>query len=354
MASGDDLKFMRRCLELAMKAEGKTYPNPLVGSVIVREGLIIGEGYHVRAGEPHAEVMAIESVKDRSLLKSSVLYVNLEPCSHHGKTPPCADRIIAEGIPVVYLGTKDTCDKVAGRGIARLQEAGVRVVAGVAEDECRSINKRFFTFNEKKRPYIILKWAQSADGFIDIERGDSHDAGTVWITGEPERVLVHKWRSEEQSILIGAGTLRNDDPLLNVRDWKGKNPVRLILSGSGVLPEKISMTEIIGSQVVFTFFPEKVSMPGSVVVKLNSREASAVQVIDYLFKWGVQSLFIEGGAGVLGHFISLGLWDEARIFHGNKVFRKGQKAPVIKGRIETERKFSSSTLEIIKNSGLTE
>jgi len=352
MTSGDDIKFMRRCLELAGKAEGRTYPNPLVGSVIVREGLIIGEGYHLRAGEPHAEIMAIDSVKDRSLLKSSVLYVNLEPCSHHGKTPPCADRIIAEGIPVVFAGTKDTSDKVAGRGIARLQEAGVRVVTGVEEDGCRRMNKRFFTFHEKKRPYIILKWAQSVDGFIDIERGDSPDPGAGWITGEPERVLVHKWRSEEQSILIGAGTLRNDDPLLNVRDWKGNNPVRLILSGSGVLPEKISMTALIGSQVIFTFFPEKVYMPGSVVVKLNTREASAMQIIDYLFRWGIQSLFIEGGAGVLSHFITLGLWDEARIFHGTKVFRKGLKAPVIKGRTESEGKFSSSTLEIIRNDSL--
>ncbi|MDX9725997.1 MAG: bifunctional diaminohydroxyphosphoribosylaminopyrimidine deaminase/5-amino-6-(5-phosphoribosylamino)uracil reductase RibD [Bacteroidales bacterium] len=349
MTSGDDLKFMRRCLDLALKAEGRTYPNPLVGSVIVREGLIIGEGYHVKAGEPHAEIMAIESVKDRTLLKSSALYVNLEPCSHHGKTPPCADRIIAEGIPVVFLGTKDTSDKVAGKGISRLREAGCRVVVGVAEDECRSINKRFFSFHEKKRPYIVLKWAQSADGFIDIERGESPDTRAGWITGEPERVLVHKWRSEEQSILIGAGTLRNDDPLLNVRYWKGKNPVRLVLSGSGTLPEKPSMTEIIGSQVVFTFFPEKVEMPGSVVVKLNTREASAVQIIDYLFRWGIQSLFIEGGAKVLCHFISLGLWDEARIFHGTKVFRRGLKAPVINGRTVSEKKFSSSNLKIIVN-----
>jgi diaminohydroxyphosphoribosylaminopyrimidine deaminase/5-amino-6-(5-phosphoribosylamino)uracil reductase len=349
MAGNNDLKFMQRCLELASKAEGMTYPNPMVGSVIVHEGEIIGEGYHIKAGGPHAEVMAIGSVKNRELLASSTIYVNLEPCSHFGKTPPCADLIISHKIPVVVVGTTDTSDKVSGKGLSKLREAGCKVILGVAEDECRKINKRFFTFQEKRRPYIILKWAQSADGFIDIKREKGNKAGPGWITGKPERILVHKWRAEEQAILVGAETVRADNPLLNVREWKGSNPVRLILSGSGIIREELAMNKLIGSQVIFSFYPEKINLPGSVVVKLNNHESSAVQILDYLFRWGIQSLFIEGGASVLNHFINLGLWDEARIFYGEQIFRDGVKAPEVGGKLFLKTKFSKSRLEILLN-----
>jgi diaminohydroxyphosphoribosylaminopyrimidine deaminase/5-amino-6-(5-phosphoribosylamino)uracil reductase len=349
MAGDNDLKFMNRCLDLAAKAEGMTFPNPLVGAVIVHQGKIIGEGYHLKAGSPHAEVNAIESVKDRKLLASSVMYVNLEPCSHFGQTPPCADLIISYKIPEVVVGTTDTSGKVSGKGIAGLQAAGCKVTVGVAEDECRMINRRFFTFHEKKRPYITLKWAQSSDGFIDFRREKKSGTGPDWITGKPERILVHKWRASEQTILAGGETVRTDNPQLNVRDWKGNNPVRLILTGSGSLPEDLAINKLIGSNVIFTFYPEKINIAGSVIVKLNQRESSASQIIDYLYKWGIQSLFIEGGVKVLTHFISLGFWDEARIFHGDKVFKEGVKAPEIKGKLFMATKFSKSNLEILLN-----
>ncbi len=346
MAGADHLKFMKRCLELASKAEGLTYPNPLVGSVIVHNGRIIGEGYHVKAGSRHAEVLAIESVKDRELLFSSTLYVNLEPCSHYGKTPPCADRIITEGIPVVVSGATDTSTKVSGKGFARLREAGCRVITNIASEECRFINRRFLTFHEKRRPYIVLKWAQSADGFIGRDKERRMTEGPLWITGNSERILVHKWRVTEQAILVGGETVRADNPKLNVREWTGNSPIRLILSGSGNLPSNLAMNDLIGPQVVFTFFPDKVNMPRSVVVKLNKNEPSAIQVLDYLYKWGIQSLLIEGGSTVLNHFMSLGLWDEARVFQGYQVLGSGVKAPGVMGRLISQQVFSNSRLDI--------
>ncbi|HPV16584.1 MAG TPA: bifunctional diaminohydroxyphosphoribosylaminopyrimidine deaminase/5-amino-6-(5-phosphoribosylamino)uracil reductase RibD [Bacteroidales bacterium] len=346
MAGADHLKFMKRCLELASKAEGLTYPNPLVGSVIVNNGRIIGEGYHVKAGSRHAEVLAIESVKDRELLFSSTLYVNLEPCSHYGKTPPCADRIITEGIPVIVSGATDTSTKVSGKGFARLREAGCRVITNIASEECRFINRRFLTFHEKRRPYIVLKWAQSADGFIGRDKERRMTEGPLWITGNSERILVHKWRVTEQAILVGGETVRADNPKLNVREWTGNSPIRLILSGSGNLPSNLAMNDLIGPQVVFTFFPDKVNMPRSVVVKLNKNEPSAIQVLDYLYKWGIQSLLIEGGSTVLNHFMSLGLWDEARVFQGYQVLGSGVKAPGLMGRLISQQVFSNSRLYI--------
>jgi len=349
MAAEDDMKYMRRCLDLASKAEGMTYPNPMVGSVIVHEGAIIGEGYHVKSGGPHAEVIAIGSVKNKELLASSTIYVSLEPCSHFGKTPPCADLIVAHNIPVIVVGTTDTSSKVSGKGLSNLKAAGCKVIVGVAEDECRRINRRFFTFHEKKRPYITLKWAQSADGFIDINRENVYRSGPGWITGKSERILVHKWRASEQAILVGAETVRVDNPLLNVREWKGNDPLRIILSGTGSLPAKLSMNDLPGSQVIFSFYPEKIEMPGSVFIRLNQNESSALQILDYLYRCDIQSIFIEGGAKILTHFISSGLWDEARIFYGDQLFRNGVKAPEINGRLISKTKFSKSTLEILLN-----
>jgi diaminohydroxyphosphoribosylaminopyrimidine deaminase/5-amino-6-(5-phosphoribosylamino)uracil reductase len=326
MPETDDIKFMKRCLELACRSEGRTYPNPMVGSVIVYEGLIIGEGYHLKAGEPHAEVNAINSVLDKNMLKSATLYVNLEPCAHHGKTPPCTDLIISSGIRRVVAGTIDTSEKVSGRGVAKLKESGCEVITGVLEEDCRWINRRFFTFHEKKRPYIILKWAQSGDGFIDIERKKNRIREPKWITGNAERVLVHRWRASEQSILAGAGTIRTDNPKLNVRDWTGKDPLRLILSSSGKLNSNSSLFGTNGINIVFTHNADA-KIKNSVIVKLDEKSSSSVQIADYLYSTGIQSVLIEGGAKVISHFISSGLWDEARIFSGKENFEKEKIFP---------------------------
>jgi diaminohydroxyphosphoribosylaminopyrimidine deaminase / 5-amino-6-(5-phosphoribosylamino)uracil reductase len=348
MEEKEDIKFMRRCLELASGGEGFTYPNPMVGSVIVCDGRIIGEGYHQKAGGAHAEVIAISSVRDRRKLKDSTLYVNLEPCSHFGKTPPCADFIIEHAIPRIVAGTADPSDKVSGKGFARLREAGCVVTEGVCVEESRRLNRRFFTFHERKRPYITLKWAQSADGFIDIIRSESHAARPTWITGQPERSLVHKWRSEEQAILVGAGTVRADDPKLNVRDWKGRDPERLILSSSGRIDMESSIFKERGTALVFT--RNRVpGIPGAVQILLDKKEESCIQISNYLFNAGIQSLLIEGGAEVLNHFISNGMWDEARIFKGEKYFERGVPAPLLTGELFSKTIFSSSSLEIYLN-----
>jgi diaminohydroxyphosphoribosylaminopyrimidine deaminase / 5-amino-6-(5-phosphoribosylamino)uracil reductase len=348
MQGKDDIKFMRRCLDLAVSAEGLTYPNPMVGSVIVYEGLIIGEGFHLKAGSPHAEEYAIISVKDKALLPDAVLYVNLEPCSHFGMRPPCADLIIKEGIRKVVIGTLDTSDKVSGKGIEKLKSAGCEVVIGIIEDECRFINRRFFTFHEKKRPYIILKWAQSADRFIGIERGKKSERKPTWIIGKAEKVLVHKWRASEQSILAGAGTIRADNPELTVRDWSGKSPMRLVLSGSGDLGINQPLFRTIGTDIVFTH-STSVQIPDSEAVIIDKNRDSLLQVAEYLYSKEIQSVIIEGGAQVMNHYISIGLWDEARIFKGTKNFINGIEAPVIKGKIQSITKFSSSELQVILN-----
>jgi diaminohydroxyphosphoribosylaminopyrimidine deaminase/5-amino-6-(5-phosphoribosylamino)uracil reductase len=348
MKGSDDIKFMRRCLDLARKAEGMTYPNPMVGSVIVHEGRITGEGYHIRAGDPHAEVLAISCVHDQKNLPLSTLYVNLEPCSHHGRTPPCADLIIAKGIRRVVVGTSDTSSKVAGQGIKKLGEAGCEVIVGVLEDSCRWLNRRFFTFHEKRRPYIILKWAQSADGFIDAERTPEAFRRPLWITGEAERVLVHRWRAAEQSILAGAGTVRTDNPQLNVRDWTGENPLRLILTGSGKIDADSMLFRTEGTNILFSY-DGGLNVPGAYTVKLDEKKSSVEQVLDYLYHKGIQSLIVEGGAQVFSHFISEGFWDEARVFTGGAFFGKGVAAPRPKGNKVSGLAYSSGSLDLFLN-----
>lgn len=340
-----DNKFMRRCLELASAAEGMTYPNPLVGCVIVSDGIIIGEGYHMRAGEAHAEINAINSVSDKSLLRSSTLYVNLEPCSHFGKTPPCADFIISSGIPRIIIGTPDTSEKVSGKGAEKLRMAGCEVKTGVLGEECRRINRRFFTINEKKRPYIILKWAESADGYIDHLRNEGELNEHAWISGKPERVLVHKWRSEEAAILVGAGTIRSDNPRLNVREWKGRNPVRIILTSTGNLGKELHLNETNGTLIVFTH-NENADIPGADKVILDKNKEASQQIAEYLYQKGIGSLFIEGGAKVINHFISTGFWDEARVFKGKTGFGGGVKAPDFNYKFSQGTRFTGSSLGI--------
>lgn len=348
MADANDLKFMRRCLDLAVRAEGMTYPNPMVGAVVVCDGLIIGEGYHLRSGTPHAEVIAIESVKDKSLLGRSTLYVSLEPCSHFGKTPPCTDLIISHGIPKVVIGTIDTSEKVSGNGYDRLAAAGCEIVKGIMEEECRRLNRRFFTFHEKKRPYITLKWAQSADGYMDVVRPQNSSVEPFWISGKPERVLVHKWRTWEQSILIGAGTIRSDNPGLNVRYWKGNDPIRVILTGSGALNNYLIKNKSKSPVIVFTR-NAGADFRNAEKVILKKNIPSARQVIDYLFRSDIQSVFIEGGAKVLKHFIKTGLWDEAKIFSGMTRFNEGLKAPEINGKLYWQEDFGTSRLKVLLN-----
>src|SRR6187402_177178 len=229
-------KYIKRCIELAKNGLGTTYPNPLVGSVIVYENEIIGEGWHRMAGEAHAEVNAVNSVKDQSLLSKSTIYVSLEPCSHYGKTPPCCDLIIRHQIPNVVVGTVDSFSEVSGNGIKKLIEAGKNVTVGILEEECRQLNKRFFTFHEKKRPYVILKWAESQDGFIAPAQKEVRTP--LWITNAFSRQLVHKWRTEEQAILVGTKTVIDDNPRLDARDWQGENPVRIVLDNCNRIPKE--------------------------------------------------------------------------------------------------------------------
>lgn len=351
MSETDDIKFMRRCLDLAQLAEGMTYPNPMVGSVIVNKGRIIGEGFHLKAGTPHAEVNAVNAVSDRSLLKDSVLYVSLEPCSHFGKTPPCADMIIAAGIPKVVIATPDTSLKVAGRGIEKLRNAGCEVVTGVLHEEARRLNRRFFSFHERGRPYITLKWAESADGYIDMVRGEDFSREPNWITGKPERVLVHRWRAAEEAILVGAGTVRCDNPRLNVRYWTGNDPLRIILSRSG---EAVALfSHEAGDESPFVIFTcnDRLTAPGMEKVLLYEEKPAALQIADYLAGRGIQSLFVEGGAMTLSHFITTGYWDEARVFRGSVKFRAGVRAPFIQGEPSSSVQFTRSSLDYYLNTG---
>ncbi len=346
MAEDVDNKYMRRCLDLAVGAEGLTRPNPVVGAVVVCDGRITGEGYHIYSGGPHAEVIAVNAVKDRSTLNRSTLYVSLEPCCHHGKTPPCTDMIISAEIPRIVVGTLDTSAKVSGKGIEILRAAGKEVRVGVLENECRWLNRRFFTWHEKKRPYIILKWAESSDGFIDLERRADSTPEPYWITGLPERVLVHKWRATEEAILVGGETIRKDNPRLNVRYWKGKDPLIVILSRSGNIENYLERYETKTNILTFTFKKDRIK-DDVIQVVLESEDVAAEKICNTLYEMGIQSLIVEGGAVVLNHFISKGFWDEARIFKGFKEFKKGVKAPVIEGKVINELNFETSKLRII-------
>ncbi len=320
-------KYINRCIKLAKNGLGTTFPNPLVGCVIVYEEKIIGEGWHKKAGEPHAEVNAINSVKDKSLLSKSTLYVSLEPCSHFGKTPPCCDAIITHKIPNVVVGTIDPNSKVAGSGIKRLLENHVNVTVGFLEKECNELNKRFFTFHTKKRPYIILKWAESLEGYIAPISKDKLEP--IWISNPFSRQLVHKWRTEEQAILVGTKTVVDDNPKLNSRDWRGNDPIRIIVDKSGKIndnyfvKDKSIKTIIITEQENLTS-SENVSYEN--VIFDNSLPSSICNV---LFNNNIQSVIIEGGRTTIQSFIDSNFWDEARVFIGNVHLNSGVKAPIL-------------------------
>lgn len=309
---------------------GYVAPNPLVGAVIVYNGKVIGEGFHRAFEQAHAEVNAINSVTDQSLLKKSTLYVNLEPCSHTGKTPPCSDLIVEKGIPRVVIGTIDPNEVVAGKGIEKLRKDGVEVVYGILENNCRELNKRFFTFHEKKRPYIILKWAQSEDGFIDKIRKPGEPIGANWISNQLSRTLVHKWRSQEQSIMVGTNTVITDNPKLNVRHWHGQSPLRIIPDRTLRIPATAAVLDNEATTIVFN--EKKTELKDNIeFVKIDFKDGGIKSIFSDLYNRQINSVFIEGGKELIESLIKENLWDEARIFIGNKLFGKGIEAPKIKG-----------------------
>lgn len=339
--------YIARCIELAKNGFGTSYPNPMVGSVIVYNGQIIGEGWHRKSGEPHAEVIAIRSVKDPSLLDKATIYVSLEPCSHFGKTPPCCDLIIKNKIPNVVIGTVDYNIKVAGNGIKRLKEAGANVIVGVLEKECYELNQRFFTFHEKKRPYIILKWAQTKDDFIAPLA--KNDQKPVWITNSYSRQLVHKWRTEEHAILVGTQTVIDDNPKLNARDWEGNNPIRVVIDQNNRIPETANIFDNQSKTIVFSKNKAVVSSENTIFEVIDFQDNIAQQIVERLFQHQIQSVIIEGGTQTLQTFIDANLWDEARVFIGNSEFGNGIKAPMLNKTPSKKEKIGTDELVIIKN-----
>ncbi|HEX7415103.1 MAG TPA: bifunctional diaminohydroxyphosphoribosylaminopyrimidine deaminase/5-amino-6-(5-phosphoribosylamino)uracil reductase RibD [Bacteroidia bacterium] len=317
---------MQRALLLAEIGLGSVAPNPMVGCVIMHDAQLIGEGYHRNYGEAHAEVNAINSVKDKSLLSKSVLYVTLEPCSHIGKTPPCADLIIAHKIKRVVVSCIDFNPLVAGKGIEKLRSDGIEVRTGLLRNEARKLNKRFFTFHEKKRPYIILKWAQTKDGFISKHPPFSREEN--WITNEKSNKLVHTWRTQEQAILVGTTTTLLDNPALTVRLAEGRNPIRILIDKN----LKVPLTNTIFSEEAETLvFTQKDKQNSSHIAyhKIDVTQDSISQILEALYHKEIISLIVEGGAHTLQSFIDKGLWDEARVFTGNKFFKEGVKAPIL-------------------------
>jgi diaminohydroxyphosphoribosylaminopyrimidine deaminase/5-amino-6-(5-phosphoribosylamino)uracil reductase len=343
---------MKRCIELAKNGLGTTYPNPLVGSVIVHEGKIIGEGWHKKAGEPHAEVNAVNSVKDKSLLKEATIYVSLEPCSHFGKTPPCCDLIIANEIPNVVVGTVDPFAKVAGNGIKKLVKSGKNVTVGILEDECNELNKRFFTFHQKKRPFIILKWAETADGFIapKMLKPVQHDKlRPVWITNQYSRQLVHKWRTEEQAILVGTNTVLDDNPKLDARDFSGNNPIRIVLDKSGKISENYHVKNNSQKTIFISESENFISTENCIYENAIFGIHLISSICDILYKNDIQSVIIEGGSKTLQSFIDANLWDEARVFKGDTTFQNGTLAPNISGNPVAGFDIMNDELKIFKN-----
>ncbi|MDR1631289.1 MAG: bifunctional diaminohydroxyphosphoribosylaminopyrimidine deaminase/5-amino-6-(5-phosphoribosylamino)uracil reductase RibD [Dysgonamonadaceae bacterium] len=302
-------KYISRCLQLASYGRGFTAPNPMVGAVIVHQGKIIGEGFHRKYGGPHAEVNAIASVKEEQLLKESTLYVNLEPCSHYGKTPPCSELIIRKQIPRVVIGQIDPFPEVSGKGIKRLKEAGVEVVCGILEKECCALNKNYLTFIEEHRPYIILKWAQSADGFMDKFREEGDGRKPVRFSGSFTQMLVHKLRAEEAAIMIGRRTKLLDKPALNVRFWKGNDPERMVADSSKTLQNQLQE----------------------------------------LYAKNLQSLIVEGGSKLLHAFLAEDLWDETQIEISPVLLGEGVRAPVLlNGVLQNVQKCENSTIFLYK------
>lgn len=341
---------MDRCLQLAQHGAGRVAPNPMVGAVLVHNDEIIGEGYHQKYGQAHAEVNCLNSVaeENRQLISDSTIYVSLEPCSHFGKTPPCADLIIEKKIPKVVIGCKDVFKEVAGRGIQKLERAGVNVVTGVLEKQCTELNKRFFTFHKKFRPYIILKWAQSFNNKIGAVKNER-----VLISNDYSNRLVHKWRSEEAAILVGTHTALKDDPLLTTRLWPGKNPVRIVIDKTLRLPAGLKFFNDDAKTIVFNLV--KNSNEGNLIHIKLEKENILDQLLHALFELNIQSILVEGGATTLQSFIDLNVWDEARVITNESlIIEDGIDAPIVRNfDLENQERFESDLLSYFKNNQST-
>ncbi|MCQ6956963.1 bifunctional diaminohydroxyphosphoribosylaminopyrimidine deaminase/5-amino-6-(5-phosphoribosylamino)uracil reductase RibD [Mucilaginibacter aquariorum] len=341
--------YMQRCLDLAALGAGSVSPNPMVGAVIVHDDKIIGEGYHQKYGEAHAEVNAVKMVTDRygnhaDLLKQSTIYVSLEPCAHYGKTPPCADLIIKHQIPKVVVGCRDPFPQVDGKGIEKLQAAGIEVTTGVLEKECQWLNRRFFTRVQKQRPYIILKWAQTADGFFAPADGTQH-----WITGPEARKLVHQWRAEEDAILVGKNTVLADNPQLNVRYVEGKSPKRVVIDRRLELSKTLNAFDQSVETLIFNEVKTDIDGKNKYIALEDFDRFVPQYILFQLYLQDIQSVIIEGGAHTLNSFINAGLWDEARIFTGSSVLKDGIKAPVVSGTNTGEYTVGANSLQIFTN-----
>ena len=332
--------YMQRCIDLARIGEGNVAPNPMVGAVIVCDGKVIGEGYHQCFGEAHAEVNAVNSVVDKSVLSNSTIYVSLEPCAHFGKTPPCADLLVKCNFKRVVIGCSDSFEKVSGKGVQKIKDAGIECEIGVLEKECKELNKRFFTFHEKKRPYVILKWAQTNDGFIDKIRDQSLD-GVNWISSPETKVLVHKWRSQEQSILVGKNTVLFDNPTLTVREISGNNPIRIVLDSDCSLNGALNVFNSEARTIVLNL------LKNETVDNIEWLQISTMNietVLETLHNLNIQSVFIEGGALILQSFIDSNCWDEARVIIGESIFEIGLKAPTLNKLPSTSFNFSKDKI----------
>lgn len=338
--------YIKRCLQLGKNGIGTTRPNPSVGAIIVCNGKIIGEGFTSKYGESHAEVNAINSVKNQELLKKATMYVTLEPCSHHGKTPPCSNLIVQKGIPNVVIGCIDTNCLVSGKGVKQLKNAGCNVTIGVLEKECLAHHKRFFTVQNKNRPYIILKWAETQDGFIaPITKNEQKP---VWISNSYSQQLVHKWRSEEHAILVGTNTVIADNPKLNVRSYSGNHPIRVVLDRSLRISKSAIVFDKSIKTIIFTEI-ENESKENLIFEKIDFSENIALQICDVLQNHKIQSVIIEGGAQTLQTFIDENLWDEARVFTGSKSLEKGIKRPNFKGKLIAIKNILQDVLTFYEN-----
>jgi diaminohydroxyphosphoribosylaminopyrimidine deaminase/5-amino-6-(5-phosphoribosylamino)uracil reductase len=331
--------YMQRCLQLARMGAGRVAPNPMVGAVLVYNGRVIGEGYHKQFGGPHAEPECINSVAeaDKVLIRDSTLYVSLEPCAHFGKTPPCADLVISKGIKKVVVASRDPFEEVNGKGIEKLEAAGIEVKIGLMEKEALALNHAFFTFHSKKRPLIILKWAQTADGFIGRWKNDA--GSRLLISNEITNRLVHKWRAETESIMVGTNTARKDDPSLNTRYWMGKSPLRLVIDRNLKLPPSAKLFDNSSETIVYNYHRSGIA-GNTRHYKLDGHTNLVQQVMDNLYERKITSLLVEGGAQLLQSFIDLDLWDEARIITNRKLYvHDGVQSPVLKRGEMTAREF---------------
>ena len=338
---------MQRALELAAFGNGNVAPNPLVGCVIVHNDKIIGEGWHQKFGGPHAEVNAINSVNNKQLLAESTLYVTLEPCNHHGKTPPCVDLILQYKIPKVVIATLDVNPIVSGKGVARLKENGVAVICGILEQEAQFQNRRFITFHQKKRPYIILKWAQSADGFIDKKR-EIGEKGSFQISGKAAQIALHQWRSEEAGILVGKNTALIDNPKLNNRLWEGNNPVRIIIDTNLEVPRTHHIYDNSVRTIVFNRLDTR-TIFSTQLIQLDFSQPVIPKILEYAAYENIQSILVEGGAYTIQQFIQANLWDEARVITSATNFNEGLSAPTIAIQPNSISMLGNDKLEVFYN-----